>query len=53
VFEEAFATGTYQAQWLDLPSPEGQRVEFAVTILFPWDPEQRLFSGERIYFFMK
>lgn len=53
VFEEAFATGTYQAQWLDMPSPKGQRVEFAVTILFPWDPDQRLFTGERIYFFMK
>jgi predicted ester cyclase len=53
VFEEAFATGTYQAQWLDMPSPGGQRVEFAVTILFPWDPKQKLFSGERIYFFMK
>jgi predicted ester cyclase len=52
VFEEAFVTGTYQAQWLDMPSPKGQRVDFAVTILFPWDPEQRLFRGERIYFFM-
>ena len=53
VFEEAFATGTYQAQWLDMPSPGGQRVEFAVTILFPWDPKQKLFTGERIYFFMQ
>jgi predicted ester cyclase len=53
VFEEAFANGTYAAQWLDMPSPRGQRVEFAVTILFPWDPEQHLFRGERIYFFMR
>jgi ketosteroid isomerase-like protein len=53
VFEEAFAIGTYHAQWLDMPLPKGQRVEFAVTILFPWDPKQRLFRGERIYFFMK
>jgi ketosteroid isomerase-like protein len=53
VFEEALATGTYHAQWLDMPSPDGQRIEFAVTILFPWDPRQKLFSGERIYFFMK
>jgi ketosteroid isomerase-like protein len=53
VFEEAFATGTYHEQWLDMPSPKGQRVEFAVTILFPWDPKHRLFRGERIYFFMK
>jgi len=53
VFEEAFATGTYQSQWLDLPSPNGQQLEFAVTILFPWDPKQYLFTGERIYFHMK
>jgi ketosteroid isomerase-like protein len=53
VFEEAFVTGTYQSQWLDMPSPHGQRVEFAVIILFPWDPRRRLFSGERVYFFIK
>ncbi len=53
VFEEAFANGTYQSQWLDMPPPTGQRVEFFVTILFPWDPDQGLFSGERIYFFLK
>ncbi len=53
VFEEAFVTGTYQVQWLDMPAPGGQRLEFAVTILFPWSPKQQLFTGERIYFFMK
>jgi predicted ester cyclase len=53
VFEEAFVTGTYQTQWLDMPSPNGQRLEFAVTILFPWDAKQKLFSGERVYFFIK
>jgi predicted ester cyclase len=53
VFEEAFVTGTYESQWLNMPSPNGQRVEFAVTILFPWDPKQRLFTGERVYFLMK
>ncbi|MGE5642573.1 MAG: nuclear transport factor 2 family protein [Byssovorax cruenta] len=53
VFEEAFVTGTYQAQWLDMPAPSGQRIQFAVTILFPWDPEQRLFTGERVYFFLR
>jgi predicted ester cyclase len=52
VFEEAFVTGTYESQWLDMPSPNGQRVEFAVTILFPWDPKQKLFTGERVYFFI-
>jgi predicted ester cyclase len=53
VFEEAFVTGTYQSQWLDMPSPNGQQVEFAVTILFPWDARRRLFTGERVYFFIK
>jgi predicted ester cyclase len=53
VFEEAFVTGTYESQWLDMPHPEGQRVEFYVTILFPWDPDQKLFSGERIYFYLR
>lgn len=53
VFEEAHATGTYQSQWLDMPSPAGQHVEFFVTILFPWDPDQQLFKGERIFFHLR
>ena len=53
VFEEAFVTGTYESQWLDMPPPTGERLEFDVTILFPWDPERRLFTGERIYFFLR
>lgn len=53
VFEEAFVTGTYESQWLDMSPPTGQRIEFAVTILFPWDAAQQLFSGERVYFFLK
>jgi len=53
VFEEAFVAGTYASRWLDMPSPNGQRVEFAVTIFFPWDPDRRLFTGERVYFFIK
>lgn len=53
VFEEAFVTGTYLAQWLDMPHPAGQPIEFNVTILFPWDPEKRLFTGERVYFYLK
>ena len=53
VFEEARVTATYQVQWLDLPQPQGQHIEFNVTILFPWDQDQQLFSGERIYFFLK
>ena len=53
VFEEAFVTGTYEAQWLDMVPPTGQHVEFFVTILFPWDQKQKLFTGERVYFFLK
>ena len=52
VFEAASVTGTYESQWLDMPPPGGQRIEFGVNILFLWDPHHRLFSGERIYFFL-
>jgi predicted ester cyclase len=51
VFEEAHVTATYQSQWLDMPPPNGQAIEFDVLILFPWDSKQRLFTGERVYFF--
>jgi predicted ester cyclase len=51
VFEEAHVHGTYQIQWLDLPEPAGQHIEFDVIIVFPWDPKQQLFTGERICFF--
>ena len=53
VFEEAYVTGTYESQWLDLPPPGGEHIDFFVTILFPWEPNQKLFSGERIYFYLK
>ncbi len=53
VFEEAHATGTYEAQWLDMPAPADQHVEFFVTILFSWNPDQQLFGGERIFFYLK
>jgi len=26
-------------------------VNFKVVIFFPWNPEKKLFSGEKIYFF--
>ena len=51
VFEEAHVTGTYTAQWLDMPPPNGEAVQFDVILLFPWDPKQQLFKGERVYFF--
>ncbi|HUE97509.1 MAG TPA: nuclear transport factor 2 family protein [Longimicrobiaceae bacterium] len=49
VFEEAHVTGTHRHDWLHLPA-SGQRVEFDVTIFFPWDREHRLFGGERVHF---
>jgi len=51
VFEEAHVTGTYRSQWLDMPPPSDQHIEFDVIIFFPWDPKEQLFSGERVYFF--
>ena len=51
VFEEAHVTATYQSQWLDMPPPQGEPVQFDVILLFPWEAQQRLFTGERVYFF--
>src|SRR5574341_31440 len=51
VFEEAHVTATYQSQWLDMPPPNNEPIQFDVILLFPWDSSQRLFTGERIYFF--
>jgi ketosteroid isomerase-like protein len=53
VYEEAHVTATYEKKWLNMPEPDGQPIEFTVTILFPWDPEQRLFTGERVLFFLE
>jgi hypothetical protein len=49
VFEEASVTGTHQGVWLGT-LPTGRAVEFTVVIFFPWDPERRLFRGERVHF---
>ena len=48
VCEEARVTGTHQARWLDY-EPSGERLTWRVVIFFPWDPEQRLFRGEKVY----
>jgi predicted ester cyclase len=48
VCEEADVTGTFENEWLGV-SPTGERLAWQVTIFFPWDREQRLFSGERVY----
>ena len=48
VCEEARVTGTHEAQWLDR-EPSGERLTWNVVIFFPWDPELKLFRGEKIY----
>lgn len=48
VFEMADVHGTHRGPWLGV-EPTGERVEFQVGILFPWDHEHRLFRGERVW----
>jgi predicted ester cyclase len=48
VYEEADVTGTHEHDWLGFP-PSGERLSWKVGILFPWDPDRRLFRGERVY----
>ena len=48
VVEEAIVTGTHRAKWLD-HEPTGERMTWRNAIFFPWDPEARLFKGERVY----
>ena len=48
VCEAADVTGTHEQDWLDYEA-SGESVEFRVVIFFPWDPEQRLFGGERVH----
>ena len=49
VFEAARLTGTNLGPWAGVPA-SGLPVALEVLILFPWDPEARLFTGERIWF---
>jgi predicted ester cyclase len=48
VCEEARVTGTHERRWLEA-EPTGELIEFGVVIFFPWDPQARKFTGERIY----
>ncbi len=48
VCEWARVTGTHTAKWLD-QEPTGELLTWNVVILFPWDRERRLFTGEKVY----
>jgi predicted ester cyclase len=48
VCEEARVTGTFTNKWLDV-EPTGERLMWNVVIFFPWDPEKKLFQGERVW----
>jgi ketosteroid isomerase-like protein len=48
VCEAADVTGTHEQDWLEYKA-SGEPVEFKVVIFFPWDPERKLFLGERVY----
>jgi len=49
VYEEARVTATHRGEWQG-ERGTGERVEFTVAILFPWDRDRKKFSGERVHF---
>lgn len=48
VIEVATLTGTFRGPWLGV-SPTGEAVRETIMIVFPWEREAGLFSGERIF----
>ena len=48
VCEEARVTGTHEGPWLGR-EPTGEFLRWNVVIFFPWDREQHLFRGEKVY----
>jgi len=50
VCEEAVVNGTFSAPWLGM-EPTGEKLVWRNVIFFPWDPDARLFTGERVYSF--
>ena len=49
VFEVATLTATNSGPWAGAP-PSGLPLELEVLILFPWEPSDERFGGERIWF---
>ena len=50
VCEEARVTGTFRGTWLG-EQGGGEPLAWNVLIWFPWDPERRLFRGEKVHVF--
>jgi predicted ester cyclase len=48
VCEEADVSATQHGPWLGTPA-SGEPLAWKVVIWFPWDPELRLFRGEKVY----
>jgi hypothetical protein len=48
VCEEARVTGTHKAPWIG-NEPTDEFLTWRVVIFFPWDPERKLFRGEKVY----
>ena len=48
VAEEATVTGTHVGLWLGA-EPTGEWLSWKVAIFFPWDPQRRLFRGEKVF----
>ena len=49
VYEEASVSATHRGEWRG-EQGTGERVEFTVSILFPWDRDRKKFAGERVHF---
>ncbi len=49
VFEVAQMTGTHRGHWAGM-APTGRPVRLLILIHFPWSPQDRRFTGERIYY---
>jgi predicted ester cyclase len=48
VFEAVVLDATHRGSFAALP-PTGRAVRLELAILFPWDPDTELFSGEQIF----